>query len=72
MTLIQKKRKEDEKENKRPWAKLNGSKWKMTQSQDLKVGDVIRVNDGERFPADLILLGVKNPTIKKKSERIAT
>jgi len=28
----------------------------MINSQDIKVGDIIRVNQNERLPADLLLL----------------
>jgi magnesium-transporting ATPase (P-type) len=28
----------------------------MTASKDLQVGDIIQINDGERVPADIVLL----------------
>ena len=35
---------------------LKGGRFELTKSADLKVGDIIKVEEGEYFPADIVLL----------------
>jgi len=35
---------------------INDGKFKDTKCQNLRVGDIVRVNHNERVPADLLLL----------------
>ena len=42
-------------EKKYSWLKWGGGE-EMINSQDIKVGDIIRVNQNERLPADLLLM----------------
>ena len=35
--------------------------WQIKRSDELKVGNIIKINEDRRLPADLILLGSANP-----------
>jgi phospholipid-transporting ATPase len=51
-----KRRKSDKEENSRKVLLRAGANWVETAWQDLCVGDIVKVNKDESFPADLILL----------------
>lgn len=53
---MQKRKVADEKSNSRKVDVLRSAEWIGTCWGDLKVGDIIRVGDGQDLPADLIFL----------------
>lgn len=58
-----KKHRQDQKQNLQNVQRIDtkGHKFIQDQSQNLRVGQVIKVSQNERFPADLILLKSSNP-----------
>eukprot|EP00092_Neocalanus_flemingeri_P034853 GFUD01037928.1.p1 GENE.GFUD01037928.1~~GFUD01037928.1.p1 ORF type:complete len:1087 (-),score=203.66 GFUD01037928.1:753-4013(-) len=56
------RRREDNRINNKKVQVLKGNQWKKTAWSALKVGDIVRVENKEPFPADLILLSSSEST----------
>ena len=57
----QRRRKADREVNARPSRVLRGGSFVPVKWQDVRVGDVVEVRDGEEFPADLLLISTAKP-----------
>ena len=57
----QRRRKADREVNARPSRVLRGDSFVPVKWQDVRVGDVVEVRDGEEFPADLLLISTAKP-----------
>ena len=54
---MKKRHKDDKLENERKVQKIEVSgQYRSVRSETLMVGDIVRIKDGERFPADLLLI----------------
>ncbi|CAI2163506.1 15838_t:CDS:10 [Funneliformis geosporum] len=56
-----KRHRSDAEVNQRPCNSLKGSSFSVKEWNEVKVGDIVRIEGGEFFPADLILLSSSEP-----------
>jgi len=66
-----KRKREDRNENEKKFEVLTNvglCEWTPKQSQNLNVGDIVKIHDNERFPADILLVGVQSEDSKTKRE----
>jgi phospholipid-transporting ATPase len=61
--LLQKRHRADDETNHREIEKLQGSQWVNVKWQDLAVGDIVKVQNNDFFPADLLLLSSSEPQV---------
>jgi phospholipid-transporting ATPase len=60
-TFVKKRHRSDAEVNQRSCKTLQGSSFVEKEWNEVKVGDIVRVESGEFFPADLILLSSSEP-----------